>query len=92
MFIESQNRRACYPGPIKIEELNSDVPKDPDFTLVIYNEDGKEIEFVHNVTQWDPSALLNHEECAALEKVLQLSVLRLTSIFIKFYLLLYNFD
>ena len=65
---------------LKIEEMNSDVPKDSDFTLVMYSEDGKEIGFVHSVTQQDPSALLNNEEHAALEKFLQLSVLRLTSI------------
>ena len=68
----------------KIEELNADIPKDLDFTLVMYSEDGKEIGFVHNVTQWNPSALLNNEERAVVEKFLQLSVLRLTFIFVKF--------
>lgn len=28
---------------MKIEGLNADVLKDPDFTLVMYNEDNKEI-------------------------------------------------
>jgi len=79
-------------GLLKIEELNADVSKDPDFTLVMYSEDDKEIGFIHNVTQWDPSALLNNEDCATLEKFLKLSVLRSTSTFVKFCLLLYNFD
>ena len=39
---------------LKIEELNVDVPKDLDFILVMYSEDNKEIELVHNDTQWDP--------------------------------------
>ena len=45
----------------KIEELNANVPKDLGFTLVMYSEDGKEIGFVHNITKWDPSTLLNNE-------------------------------
>ena len=64
-----------YAEFMKLVELNADIPKDPDFTLVMYNEDGKEIGFVHNVTQWDPSALLNHEKCITLYKFLQLPVL-----------------
>ena len=77
---------------MKIKELNVDVPKDLDFTLEMYSKDDREIGFVHNVAPWNPSALLNHKKRAALEKFLQLLVLRLTPTFIKFCLLLYNFD
>ena len=35
---------------LKLEELDTDVPKDPDITLVMCSEDGKEIGFVQNVT------------------------------------------
>ena len=65
---------------LKLEELDTGVPKDPDITLVMCSEDGKEIGFVHNITKWDPSTLLNNKERGALEKFLQLSVLRLTSL------------
>jgi len=40
---------------MKLVELNAGVPPDLDFTVQRYWEDGKEIEFVHNVTQWDPT-------------------------------------
>jgi len=44
-----------YAESMKLEELNADVPKDTDFTVQMYREDVKDIGFVRNVTQWDPT-------------------------------------
>jgi len=56
-----------------------DVPldHDSDFTANMYFEHGNHIGFVHNLTNWDPSAQLEPVECDALEHFLQLPLMRL---------------
>ena len=68
---------------LKLVELNADVPRDSNFTVQMYWEDDKDIGFVHNVNYWDATAQLSPLEREALQRFLQLPVMR--------YFYMYNF-